>query len=70
MNDQLTIKQLYKLCVVEIQRGNADKKIAISDDNEGNGFHGLFFGFTNADEFEGQIYDSAETDVKKLMILG
>lgn len=70
MNDQLTIKKLYELCVVEIQRGNANKKIAISDDNEGNGFHGLFYGFTEADDFEGQIYDSAETNVKNLMILG
>lgn len=67
---QMTIKDLYILCVKEIQQGNADKKIVISDDNEGNGFHGLFYGFADAIDYQDSIYDSAEKDAKNLVILG
>lgn len=47
---QITVKELYELCKAEIAKKNGDKFIVISDDNEGNGFHGLFYGFTPADE--------------------
>ena len=73
MNKQLKIQDLYKLCEKEIKKGNAQKLIVISDDNEGNGFHGLFYGFTEIDEKEKEwypIYDSTETDIKKILVLG
>lgn len=43
---ELTINDLWKLCVSERKKGNGGKKILISNDDEGNGFHGLFYGFT------------------------
>lgn len=72
---QLTVKDLYSLCEYEIKHGNADKKIVISDDNEGNGFHGLFYGFTpikkeEKDMYEECIYDSQETAYNKIIVLG
>lgn len=41
-----TVRELLKLCEEQIILGNADKSIVISDDEEGNGFHPLDFGFT------------------------
>lgn len=43
---ELTINELWKLCVSERKKGNGGKRILISNDDEGNGFHGLFYGFT------------------------
>lgn len=50
---ELTINDLAKLIKAEIKKGNGDKKILISDDEEGNGYHQLFYGFCPAkDEHE------------------
>ena len=69
--EQMTINKLAKLCQQQIQKGNGNKKIVISDDNEGNGYHGLFYGFTNGlEDYEDDIYDSCETNIKNLVILG
>lgn len=43
---ELTINTLYKLCKEQKALGNGKKRILISDDDEGNGYHGLFYGFT------------------------
>lgn len=68
---QLTVEMLYELCKEELKKGNGNKKIVVSDDNEGNGYHGMFYGFTPSWEgMEGDIYDSQETDVKNLIVLG
>ena len=77
--EQLTVKALYSILGTVIRRGCGDKKIVIPDDNEGNGYHGMFYGITwRADEvaeclddsFGGGLYDSEETDPTKLVILG
>lgn len=47
MNKGFTVRELYKACQKEIEKGNGDKHIVISDDDEGNGFHTLFFLFTS-----------------------
>ena len=82
MNEQLTVKTLYEYCEREIKKGNADKKIVISDDNEGNGFHGLYYAFTEltktsqgtyseeVQEYINNIYDSGDTNPDNLIILG
>ena len=36
MNNQMTVKQLLKLCQEEVKKGNGDKFIVVADDNEGN----------------------------------
>lgn len=71
--EQITVRELAKLCMAQLEIGNGDRKIVISDDNEGNGYHGLFYGFTAIAEGKGDfypIYDSEEEDISKLLILG
>lgn len=68
---QMTIEQLCELCKMQVQAGNGKKKIVISDDNEGNGYHGLFYGFTPVTEdFEDDIYDSQSKSPDDTIILG
>ena len=73
-NGQITVSQLLKLCQEQVKKGNGDRMICLSDDNEGNGYHGMFYGFTevNQDEKEDYpIYDSTEEeDMSKIIILG
>lgn len=71
MNKQMTVRKLFELCKQEIIKGNGDKNIVLSDDNEGNGYHGMFYGFTEVTEdFEDEIYDSATTSASDTIILG
>lgn len=72
--EQLTIKQLAALCKHEIAKGNGNKFIVISNDIEGNGYHGLFYGFTPLvkydDEYGADIYDSLHDSPEDTIILG
>lgn len=69
--DQLTVNELLDLCKKEIKNGNGNKRIVISDDNEGNGYHGLFYGFTkNVNDFADEIYDSVSSSSDDTIILG
>lgn len=81
MSRQMTVAMLCKLCYNEMQKGNGNKYIVISDDNEGNGYHGLFYGFTDAidldvslrefgDSVESVVYDSCFTKAEDIIILG
>ena len=70
---QFTIKQLRDFCDVYIKEGYGDRMIVISDDNEGNGYHGMFYGFTLIKKEEKEWYpisDSHSDDVEKIIILG
>lgn len=70
---QLTIERLKEICDKYIKKGYGDRKIVISDDNEGNGFHGLFYGFTvieKGQEDDYPIYDSESEDVNEIVVLG
>lgn len=57
----MTVKQLLKLCQEEVKKGNGDKFIVIADDNEGNGYHGMFYGFTDAMEMEEVLQNFGES---------
>lgn len=46
----MTVRELAKYCNEQIRKGNGDKTILISADDEGNEFHGLYYSFT--DELE------------------
>ena len=43
----LTINQLLELCKEQVKSGNWDKKILISKDDDGNGYHNLYYSFTD-----------------------
>lgn len=81
MNKQMTVEMLLKLCIKEYQKGNGNKVIVISDDNEGNGYHGMFYGFSDAvemdsqlrefgDSIENMVYDSCYKKAEEIIILG
>lgn len=74
---QLTVLDLFKLLEKEVRNGNGNKSIVVADDNEGNAYHGLFYGITSelndikeSIEYSNGIYDSQEKDLNKIVILG
>lgn len=50
MEKPLTVKELLKLCQEEVAKGNGDCSIMLSNDDEGNGYHYLWYNFSMADE--------------------
>lgn len=46
----VTVRQLLKLCQEQVKKGNGDKDVVISGDDEGNEFHTLFYGFVDTEE--------------------
>ena len=46
----MTVAELYAYCAREFRAGNGNKKIFISDDDEGNGYHELMYEFCTYDE--------------------
>lgn len=67
----MTIKELKKYVDAEIRKGNGDMTVMISDDDEGNGYHYVWYAFTPATDFdyvEGMDESVAPKD--KTLILG
>lgn len=71
---QVTVKELADSLNSLVERGFGDKKIVLSDDNEGNGFHGCFFTTTSDKEsikhFVKSLSDSAEMNPDNIIIIG
>lgn len=74
MSKPITVKQLLRLCQEEIAKGHGDCSIMISDDDEGNGYHYLWFNFSMAEELiseEDDYYINEDIAPKsKTIILG
>lgn len=51
----LTINDLLKECMKQVRKGNGDKVIMISSDDEGNSYHYLWYSFTSIEEMEEPI---------------
>lgn len=56
--NELTVMQIFELCYQQIQAGNGNKLVAISDDEEGNGYHPVYFGFTPKE----QVFTGGDLD--------
>ena len=56
-----TVNDLFKLIKLEIEDGNGDRIIKLSNDDEGNDFHIMYYGFTMGEDFG---------DSKKFIYLG
>lgn len=74
MEKPITVKELLKLCQEQLRKGNGDKQILISNDDEGNGYHSLYYEFTDD---EGVINELSRlcpfhdhNDPKDVVILG
>lgn len=75
MNKPITVKELLKLCQEEIKKGHGDYSIMISDDDEGNGYHYLWFEFSNAKDilttdYDTDLLDESIAPIDKTLILG
>ena len=51
----LTINDLMNECKKQIKLGNGNKTIMISQDDEGNGYHYLWYSFTTMEQMEEPI---------------
>lgn len=73
MSKPITVKELLKLCQEEINKGHEDCSIMISNDDEGNGYHYLYYNFSMAEELLEEDDWSLDEDIapiSKTIILG
>ena len=42
----MTVENLLAICQEQVAKGNGKKVIYLSDDDEGNGYHEMFYGFS------------------------
>ena len=72
MYEGLTVRQLEKLCGEQIALGNGDKHILISDDDEGNGYHTLFYAFTSDPDMIEELlqYEHDNHEKDDVVVLG
>ena len=64
----LTVNALCVECMALIAEGKGEKHIQISVDDEGNGFHTLFYGFTENGKEDYEYHDKVNT--KDIVLLG
>ena len=50
MSKPLTVADLYSLCKRAMEHGYGDKTVMISNDDEGNGFHYLWYEFSTVEQ--------------------
>jgi hypothetical protein len=61
----LTVKELKRQCEIEILKGNGDKVIMITDDDECNGYHYLWSPFITVEEYEKPVvYEGQKYELK------
>lgn len=77
MDKPITINKLFNYCKEQIKEGNGNKVIMISDDDEGNGYHYLWYSFSDpTDEdfyiegFEECFIDKKIAKIEDTIILG
>jgi len=70
-NKWFTVNDLLAECKYQVEKGNGNKEIRISSDDEWNDYHRLFFSFTDweKDIKELDEFDSIE-DKENAIILG
>lgn len=71
----MKLKDLYQACKDQMKKGNGEKSLIVAADNEGNGYHGMFFTLTeitpeNVEGFSGLIGDNAEPDIYNIIVVG
>ena len=70
----MKVKELKKYCDMQIKKGNGNKEIQISCDDEGNGYHTLFYQFEDDQmvikELEEANMFHDEIDPNNVVLLG
>lgn len=49
---QITLKDLYEAIKAQIEKGNGDKIVLVADDDEGNGYHPIYYSITEGETFD------------------
>lgn len=63
----MTVKKLKRLCEQQIAKGNGDKVILLSNDDEGNGYHECYYAFSeNVAELD--MWGNIENPEKKIIL--
>lgn len=70
----MTVKQIHNACEELINKGYGDHAVLVSDDDEGNGFHEMFYLFTAEPENVAKIIEYCNvprgTDPNGVVLLG
>lgn len=72
----LKVKDLYEIVKQEIDKGNGNKTIMISNDDEGNGYHYLWYAFTDSetmkqdDTFMWSVDEKNVDTIENTIVLG
>ena len=78
-NKNITVKELRDRLDKYVRAGHGDRQIVISDDNEGNGFHGLFYDLSfpqktmpkeQKEYYKSLIHDSCTDNLDDIVFLG
>lgn len=68
---QVTVKEMYQALGKAIKEGHGNRYLVCGDDNEGNGYHGVFFHLTPMPEScMDLVSDSQIMRPEQLMIIG
>ena len=66
----ITVSQLWSLCYDEMVKGNGNKVIMLSDDDEGNGYHYLWYAFNEIDELSAGYVEEDVASKENTITLG
>ena len=66
----MTVSELLKECVEQIEKGNGNKEVLIARHAEGNAFHPLSYGFTDENVEEYDIWGHGNIDGNIHILLG
>lgn len=64
---KITVKDLLKACREQVAKGNGDKIIYLSNDDEGNGYHQMFFLFSE-EVSELDVWDEIKDPENKIIL--
>lgn len=67
---EITVKELYEACKAQMIRGNGDKLVLISSDDEGNYFHTLYYLFQDDVEEIKQWEFASCRNPQEIVLLG
>ena len=70
---QLQLKDLYEACKAHMEAGNGDKYLIAANDNEGNGYHGVFYLITEVkpdDKHIEWLISDSNHPINELLIIG
>ena len=63
----VTVKELLRLCIEQVAKGNGDKLIVLSNDDEGNGYHDMIYHFTE-EVAENDMWGTIENPETKIIL--